>query len=94
MSELTVSLSLPRDLLSTLDVPETQLSSQILELLALELFRQGRISTGKGAELIGISKADFIHLLDRHQIPYFTTTLAELEAEVATVETLLKQSGQ
>lgn len=94
MSDLTVSLSLPRDLLGTLDVSESQLAGRILELLALELFRQGRISTGKGAELLGISKADFIHLLDRHQIPYFTTTSAELEMEVATVETLLKRLGQ
>ncbi|MFH7244241.1 MAG: UPF0175 family protein [Spirulina sp.] len=94
MSDLTVSLSLPRDLLGTLDVSESQLADQILELLALELFRQGRISTGKGAELLRISKADFIHLLDRHQIPYFTITSAELEMEVATVEALLKPSGR
>ena len=94
MSNLTVSLSLPRDLLGTLDVPETQLANQILELVTLELFRQGRISTGKGAELLEISKADFIQILARHEITYFTTTPAELEAEVLAVEALVDPSLQ
>jgi predicted HTH domain antitoxin len=94
MSNLTVSLSLPRNLLGTLDIPEAQLAGQILELLALELFRQGKISTGKGAELLGIAKSDFIEILARHQIAYLTTTPAELEAEVANVEALMQRSHQ
>ena len=94
MSSLTVSLSLPRDLLGTLDIPEAQLPNQILELLALELFRQGRISTGKGAELLGISKLDFIQILARHQIDYFTMTPAELDAEVMAVEAIADQALQ
>ena len=48
MSTLTVQLNLPQDLLEVLNVPETQLETQILKLVALELFRQERISTGKG----------------------------------------------
>lgn len=92
MSNLTVNLSLPRDLLGTLDIPEAQLASQILELVALELVRQGRISTGKGAELLGVAKADFIQILARHQVDYFTITPAELEAEVMAGEALIAQS--
>ncbi len=66
MSTLTVSLKLPRDLLGALDIPEAQLETRILELVALELFRQDRISKGKGAELLGISKWEFIQLLTQH----------------------------
>jgi predicted HTH domain antitoxin len=84
---LTVSLSLPRDLLGTLDIPEQHLESRVLELIALELFRQGRISTGKGAELLGMAKLDFIQLLARHQIDYFSIEPSELEAEVAACPT-------
>jgi predicted HTH domain antitoxin len=92
MRDLTVSLSLPRDLLGALDIPEKQLASQVLELVALELFRQGRISTGKGAELLGISKLDFTQILSRYQIPYFTETPTELESEIAAVEALIETS--
>lgn len=91
MSTLTVSLNLPRDLLGALDIPEAQLETRILELVALELFRQERISTGKGAELLGISKWEFIQLLAQHSIPYFTESSAELTAEVATAQSVLSQ---
>ena len=46
MSTLTVALDLPR----ALDVPRVQLESRLREL-----FREGRISSGKGAELLGVS---------------------------------------
>jgi predicted HTH domain antitoxin len=92
MSTLTVNLKIPRDLLGALDVPEAQLEAQILELVALELFRQERISTGKGAELLRISKWEFIQLLAQHDIPYFTESADELAAEVATAQSLLNRN--
>ncbi len=90
MDTIQASISVPRDLAGALDIPLTSLAPYRQEVVALELFRQGRISSGKGAELIGISKLDFIRLLHKHDIPYFTDTPAELEAEVAAVSLLLK----
>ena len=91
MSKLTVNLQLPRDLLGALDIPEPQLEAHILELVALELFRQERISTGKAAGLLGISKWEFIQLLAQHNILYFNESSAELAAEVATAQTVLER---
>jgi predicted HTH domain antitoxin len=88
---LKISLELPRDLLGALNVPETGLSTRLKELIALELFREGRISSGKGAELLGLSKAEFIQLLARYNINYFTESPAELIAEVAALEQLLNE---
>ena len=93
MSTLTVALDLPRDLLGALDVPQTGLEARLRELIALELFREGRISSGKGAELLGISKLEFIRLLAQYDIPYFAESPEELAAEVATVEQLLGGSN-
>ena len=93
MSTLTVALDLPRDLLGALDVPQAQLETRLRELIALELFREGRISSGKGAELVGISKLEFIHLLAQHGISYFTKSPEELAAEVATLEQLLGEGN-
>ena len=90
MSSLTVSLDLPRDLLGALNVTEQQLGPRIKELVALELFREGTISSGKGAELLGISKLAFIGLLARHDVPYFTQSSEELRDEVKTLEALLE----
>ncbi|MFP4395509.1 MAG: UPF0175 family protein [Anaerolineales bacterium] len=89
MNTLTVALELPRDLLGALEVPQTQLEVRLRELIALELFREGRISSGKGAELLGISKLAFIQLLAQQGIDYFTESPEELEDEVAMLEQLL-----
>jgi len=93
MSTLTVALDLPRDLLGALDVPQAGLEVRLRELIALELFREGRISSGKGAELLGISKLEFIHLMAQHGLSYFTESPEELAAEVATLEQLLGGSN-
>jgi predicted HTH domain antitoxin len=90
MSKLIVSLELPRDLLAALDIPESHLASHLLELVALELFRQKRITCGKGAEILGISKWRFIQLLARYEIPYFVESGDELRAEVAMAEAVLE----
>jgi predicted HTH domain antitoxin len=89
MGDMTISLNLPRDLLSVFNVPESQLSRQILELLALNLFQQRRISAGKGGEMLGISKWEFIQLLGQRQIAYFNETPDELSAEIESMELLL-----
>lgn len=59
METLTVGLNLPIDVLDT----ETRWAKRLCELIALELFREGVISAGEGAELMGISKWEFIQLL-------------------------------
>ena len=86
MDPLTVQLELPRDLLSALDVAEEELEPRLKMLIALELFREGRISSGKAAELLGQSKEAFVGLLDRHDIPYFTETPGEVTRQVADAE--------
>ena len=93
MSTLTVALELPRDLLGALEVPQTEIEPRLRELIALELFREGRISSGKGAELLGIPKVAFIQLLSRHDIDYFTESSAEVGADVEALEQLLRDEG-
>jgi predicted HTH domain antitoxin len=92
MESLKVQLELPRDLLGALDVPEAELEPQLRQLIALELFRQNRISSGKAAELLSIPKTAFIQLLARHNIPYFTETPEELDAQVTAVKRKLDAS--
>jgi predicted HTH domain antitoxin len=89
MDTFKVELDLPRNLLGALDVSSVEVASRLRELIALELFREGRISAGKGAELVGMSKLAFVHLLAQHDIAYFTQSPSELASEVDTVEKLL-----
>ena len=89
MNTVSVSISLPRDLLGALDVPNVRVERRLRELIAFELVREGRISTGKGAEMLGISKWAFIQLLAQRGIDYFTETPEELADQVADLQRLL-----
>ncbi len=91
MNTLTVNLEFPQNVLGTLKVPEARLALRLRELIALELFREGVISAGKGGELVGISKWEFIQLLAQYNIPYFNQSPEELVAEVNLLEQLLSE---
>ena len=49
------------------------------EMIVLELYRRGTISSGKAAELLGMQRIDFIQHASRLGIPYFAMTKDEWE---------------
>lgn len=55
------------------------------EMIVLELYRRGTISSGKAGELLGMPRMDFIGHASRLGIPYFALTADEWEAEMASL---------
>ncbi len=53
------------------------------ELIVLELYRQAVISSGKAAELLGMSRVAFIEYASRLGIPFFDMTKDEFDQEAA-----------
>jgi predicted HTH domain antitoxin len=58
------------------------------ELIVLELYREGALSSGKGAELLGLSREEFIRQASIRGIPYFQLRDDELRREMADSESL------
>lgn len=56
------------------------------EMIVLELYRRGAISSGKAAELLGTQRIAFIQHASRLGIPYFALTEDEWEGEMASLE--------
>lgn len=90
MNALKIEIDLPRDLLAALNIPESDLRRRAKEWVVLELFQEGEISAGKAAEILGISKARFIDLLDQRKLPYLDATSQELEREASAAEAAAK----
>lgn len=88
-----IKLDRPYHLPGAQTVPARESGPDIRLLAALALFRARRISTGKAAEIVGCSKVEFIDVLDRHGISYFTETPDELAAQVAAVRELFGGSS-
>ena len=58
-------------------------------LVALELYREGRISLGKAAELAGLSLREFLYELRSRRVP-LNYDLDELEEDMETVRMLVE----
>ena len=58
------------------------------EMIVLELYRRGTISSGKAAELLGMERIDLIKHASKLGIPYIEMTEDEWAAEKAASESL------
>jgi predicted HTH domain antitoxin len=56
------------------------------ELIVLELYRRGTISSGKAAELLSMSRVTFIQYAGRLGIPFFSTTDEEWDGELREID--------
>jgi predicted HTH domain antitoxin len=80
-----VTVQLDDDLAAILRREEEPVERAALEMIVLELYRRGTISSGKAAELLDVPRYDFIQRASALGIPYFNLTPEELDAEVELI---------
>ena len=51
-------------------------------MAALKMFELGKVSSGKAAELAGMSRVEFIETCGRYHVSVFNYTPEELEKEI------------
>lgn len=78
------------DELAALVEQEQSLESATREALVMDLFRRDKISSGKAAQLLKLSRVDFLHRASELKIPVISMTPEEWEAEKATMDAWLK----
>ena len=83
-----INIELQEDLVALLHQFNQPVQQSARELIVLELYRRGVVSSGKAAELLGMGRWELIHFASRLGIPYFTLTQDEWAAERARSEAL------
>lgn len=83
-----VQIELDQDLVALLQALHRPVKDAARELIVLELYREGELSSGKGAQLLGLSRADFIRYASERGIPYLQLSGEELRREVEESEFL------
>jgi predicted HTH domain antitoxin len=81
-SRVTVQVTLPRSLLYDSGLSEREAGAALLRAFVLSLYRRDRISSGKAARLLGVSRLAFIRVLAEEGVPYLDYTPEELDSEV------------
>lgn len=80
-----VQVQLPEDLAEAAQLNRANPSPDAARLLALELFREDKVSLGRAAELCQTPVEAFMEFAGQHQAPLHYGT-AELEADRATMQ--------
>ncbi|HRN67072.1 MAG TPA: UPF0175 family protein [Promineifilum sp.] len=87
MQENTIQIRVPHSLLEY-GLRAEEIQEQVAEWLTLSLFVDGRISSGKAASLLGLSRIQFLQLLRRRGISYIDYAPEEVAEESAAANTL------
>jgi len=85
---MMINIPLDSELAGLLRMFDRPLKDTARELIILELYRQGKISSGKAAELVGMPRIAFIQHASDLGIPFFDKTEEEWRAEVDQVRKL------
>ena len=77
----TISLDLEDDVVALLRQSNQPVERTVRELIVLELYRRGAISSGKAAQLLGMARVEFTQYASRIGIPFFAMAADEWKEE-------------
>ena len=78
----TFTIELPEDVLTKFAETPEAFAREVRLAAAIEWYREGRVSQGKGAAIAGVSRVDFLDALFRAKVPASQVTVDELMEEV------------
>jgi len=84
----TVNVKLPSELLKAANLDGGSLSQEAARLLALELYREDKVSLGRAAELCQTPLAAFMDFAAKHGVPPLRYSFEDLEEERKTADHL------
>jgi len=74
-----ISIELPEEVVRLYEKGE--LESSVRKWSVLELVRKGKLSSGKAAEILGMTRWEFMELMSSHDIPMANFPAEELERQ-------------
>ena len=84
----TVDVKLPSDLVEAANLENANVSQEAARLLALELYREDKVSLGRAAELCQTPLASFMDFVAKHGVPPLRYSFEELEEERRSTDEL------
>ncbi len=76
-----ISILCPDSVLISLKETPEQFAKEATKLLAVKLYEMGKLSSGRAAELAGMSRVSFLQSLQEYGAAIFDMTKEELERD-------------
>lgn len=89
---MTTSIELDEDVAAFAGELSQPLPGLVRELLVIHLYREGVISSGRSAELLGMPLLDFIQYTSKLGIPYLRMDEVNWEGEKETIRQIAKRA--
>ena len=80
---MLVEFDVPEEFLISLKETPATFSREIKILGAVKLFELGKLSSGRAAQLAGISRVEFIMTLGKYQVSPFQLSAKELAQDIS-----------
>ena len=78
----TIQVQIPEEVLISLKETPESIAQELATLAAVKLFEMGKLSSGRAAQLAGMSRVAFLTTLGRYHVSPFQMTAAELEQDI------------
>lgn len=78
----TITVNCPDEVLLSLKKQPDDMAAEIRLAAAMKLFELGQLSSGRAAQLAGISRVEFLHATGRYKVPAFSLTAEEIEEDL------------
>jgi len=85
----TVSMPISDEVFYVLKKDVTNIQFDMMKSLAMQYFKERRLSLGLSAKMAGMTKNDFVEILSRNSIDIYQYTDEELQEEFDLVDRLV-----
>ena len=79
---MTLMIDYPEGLETAVSTTRQELEAQIRLMAALKMFELGKLSSGKAAQLAGISRVEFFEMCGRYHVSIVNYDADEIAAEL------------
>jgi predicted HTH domain antitoxin len=83
VSTRQIIIDVPEEVFLAENIDEVGFGRKLCMMAAVKLYELGRLSSGRAADLAGVSRAEFLLNLGRFQVFPFQAELTDLEAHHA-----------
>lgn len=83
MTTRQITIDVPESVLQAENIDADTFARELCVLAAVKLYELGRLSSGRAAELAGMSRVEFLNNLGRYQVFPLEAELRDLEGDFA-----------